>query len=62
MSAEEGLTPDGLTVDQYLHRILTAQVYEVAIESELERAEGLSKRLGNRVVLKREDQQPTHSF
>ncbi|MFN7778801.1 MAG: threonine ammonia-lyase, biosynthetic [Betaproteobacteria bacterium] len=46
----------------YLRRILTARVYEVAIESPLEAAPRLSARLGNRVLLKREDLQPVKSF
>lgn len=46
----------------YLHRILTARVYEVARETELELAPALSARLGCRVLLKREDNQPVFSF
>ncbi|HEY2966805.1 MAG TPA: threonine ammonia-lyase, biosynthetic [Casimicrobiaceae bacterium] len=46
----------------YLKKILTARVYDVAIESPLELAPTLSSRLGNRVLLKREDQQPVFSF
>jgi threonine dehydratase len=46
----------------YLQKILTAKVYDVAIESPLEPAPILSRRLGNRVLLKREDQQPVFSF
>ncbi|HEX5863948.1 MAG TPA: pyridoxal-phosphate dependent enzyme, partial [Casimicrobiaceae bacterium] len=46
----------------YLKKILTARVYDVAIESALEIAPTLSLRLGNRVLLKREDQQPVFSF
>ena len=46
----------------YLTRILTAKVYDVAIESPLEEAVTLSRRIGNRVLLKREDQQPVFSF
>ena len=46
----------------YLQRILTAKVYDVAIESPLEPARLLSRRLGNHVLLKREDQQPVFSF
>lgn len=42
--------------------ILTARVYDVAIESPLDPAPGLSKRLNNRVLLKREDLQPVFSF
>ena len=46
----------------YLQKILTAKVYDVAIESPLDFAPTLSRRLGNRVLLKREDQQPVFSF
>jgi threonine dehydratase len=47
---------------EYLTRILSARVYDVAIESSLDLAPTLSRRLGNRVLLKREDQQPVFSF
>ena len=47
---------------EYLQKILTARVYDVAIESPLEVARTLSRRLGNQVLLKREDQQPVFSF
>lgn len=50
------------TLLDYLQRILNAPVYDVAIESPLEQAEKLSKRLGNRIWLKREDTQPVFSF
>jgi threonine dehydratase len=46
----------------YLRRILLAPVYDVAIESELTSLTKLSSRLGNQIFLKREDQQPVHSF
>ncbi len=46
----------------YLKKILTAKVYDVAIESALEPARSLSRRIGNPVLLKREDQQPVFSF
>jgi len=46
----------------YLERILKARVYDVANESPLELAPGLSKRLGNRLYLKREDLQEVFSF
>lgn len=48
---------------EYLQRILRAHhVYDVAIETPLELASGLSQRLGNPVYLKREDLQSVHSF
>ncbi|WP_347259401.1 threonine ammonia-lyase, biosynthetic [Rudaea sp.] len=50
------------TAQDYLRRILTARVYDVARESELDFAPNLSVRLGNRVYLKREDNQPVFSF
>jgi threonine dehydratase len=46
----------------YIERILRARVYDVAIESPLTRASLLSRRLGNDVLLKREDLQPVFSF
>ena len=46
----------------YLERILNAQVYDVAIETPLDFAPSLSARLGNRILLKREDLQPVFSF
>ncbi len=51
-----------LTPADYLKKILTARVYDVAIESALEPAHNLSRRLRNKVLLKREDQQPVFSF
>jgi threonine dehydratase len=47
---------------QYLKRILTARVYDVAMESPLDPARQLSQRLGNTVLLKREDLQQVFSF
>jgi threonine dehydratase len=46
----------------YLKKILTARVYDVARETELELAPALTERLGNRILLKREDNQPVFSF
>jgi threonine dehydratase len=46
----------------YLRRILSARVYDVARESPLQAARSLSRRLGNHVLLKREDQQSVFSF
>jgi threonine dehydratase len=48
--------------EDYLQRILKARVYDVAIESPLDPAPRLSRRLGNRILLKREDLQPVFSF
>src|SRR5674476_1095643 len=46
----------------YLKKILTARVYDVAQETALEPAKALSRRLHNSVLLKREDQQSVHSY
>ena len=51
-----------LTPLDYLKKILTARVYDVAVETDLEPARNLSERLHNTVLLKREDQQPVFSF
>lgn len=48
--------------DRYIKKILEARVYDVAVETPLEEAKGLSERLGNRIMLKREDEQPVFSF
>jgi len=48
--------------DDYLQRVLKARVYDVAIESPLEPAPRLSRRLGNKILFKREDLQPVFSF
>jgi threonine dehydratase len=53
---------NALTPADYLKKILTARVYDVAQESALEVAKNLSRRLHNTVLLKREDQQPVFSF
>jgi len=49
-------------LSDYIKRILTARVYDVAIETPLELAGSLSSRVGNQVWLKREDLQPVFSF
>lgn len=48
--------------NDYLKKVLTARVYDVARETEFEHARNLSARLGNAVYLKREDNQPVFSF
>ena len=48
--------------EQYLRRILNSKVYDVAIESPLDKAAALSRKLGNTFLLKREDLQEVHSF
>jgi threonine dehydratase len=57
------LRPQGKRIaSSYLQRILTARVYDVARETALDPARSLSRRIGNQVLLKREDQQPVFSF
>ena len=46
----------------YLKRILTSKVYDVAVETPLEIAPQISARTGNTILLKREDAQPVFSF
>ncbi|MBT0569158.1 threonine ammonia-lyase, biosynthetic [Curvibacter sp. CHRR-16] len=51
-----------LSPADYLQKILTARVYDVAQETALEPARNLSRRLHNTILFKREDQQPVRSF
>jgi len=51
-----------VAANDYIERILRARVYDVALESPLDPAPRLSRRLGNTVLLKREDLQPVFSF
>jgi threonine dehydratase len=48
--------------DHLIQKILTARVYDVAIESPVHRAPFLSSRLGREILYKREDLQPVYSF
>ena len=48
--------------EDYVDLIDVAVVYEVATRTPLELAGNLSARLGNRILLKREDLQPVFSF
>ncbi|MDP1709119.1 MAG: threonine ammonia-lyase, biosynthetic [Gammaproteobacteria bacterium] len=48
--------------ERYVEKILKARVYDVANETPLDLAPTLSRRLGNRVLIKREDLQPVFSF
>ena len=48
--------------DDYVQRIDEAKVYDVAEETPLERANNLSARFGNTILMKREDLQPVFSF
>jgi threonine dehydratase len=48
--------------ENYVDRILKAKVYDVAVETALDAAPRLSRRLDNRIWFKREDLQPVFSF
>src|SRR3954451_15207932 len=50
------------SLSDYAQRILSARVYDVAIESPLDHMPRLSERLARTVLLKREDLQPVFSF
>jgi len=53
---------DNRSMNDFVEQVENARVYDVAIESPLEVARGLSARLGNRVLFKREDLQSIFSF
>ena len=53
---------DNRYMSDFVRQVENARVYDVAIETPLEIAPVLSKRLGNRVLLKREDLQSVFSF
>ena len=52
----------GYRVTDYVRRILDARVYDVAVQTPLDRMTRLSQRLGGDIMLKREDLQPIFSF
>ena len=49
-------------LEHYVKKILAAPVYDLAVRTPLQAAPALSEMLGNTVLLKREDLQPTFSF
>ncbi|MBY0419252.1 MAG: pyridoxal-phosphate dependent enzyme, partial [Pararheinheimera sp.] len=49
-------------MQQYLREILLSPVYQAAIETPLQAMPKLSQRIGQHVLLKREDMQPVYSF
>ena len=49
-------------LEQYVKNTLTSRVYDVAVETPLQPARQLTERLGNQILLKREDLQPVYSF
>ncbi|KAG8097951.1 hypothetical protein GUJ93_ZPchr0013g33924 [Zizania palustris] len=58
-AGDAGGGPDAM---EYLTRVLSSKVYDVAIESPLQLATKLSERLGVNMWIKREDLQPVFSF
>lgn len=55
-------SPEQTLLEHYVKKILAAAVYELAVPTPLQTAAALSQALGNRILLKREDLQPTFSF
>jgi threonine dehydratase len=53
---------DAERLNWYLRAILTAKVYDVAIDSPLDFAPLLSEKIGAKIHFKREDLQPVKSF
>ncbi len=49
-------------MNNYLTKILNATVYDVAAKTPLDEASALSRKIGARILLKREDLQPVHSY
>ncbi|MBD2839546.1 threonine ammonia-lyase, biosynthetic [Pseudomonas sp. JM0905a] len=49
-------------LEEYVKKTLTSRVYDVAVETPLQPARQLTERLGNQILLKREDLQPVYSF
>lgn len=54
--------PQPSAQNNYIEKILKARVYDVAVETPLELAPRLTRRLGNTILFKREDLQPVFSF
>lgn len=48
--------------ESYVKRILNARIYDLVVETPIDEAVHLSSRIGNKVLLKREDLQPVFSF
>ena len=60
--AESQPLPDAPGGAEYLRAVLRSPVYEVAQVTPLQVMEKISARLGNTILVKREDRQPVHSF
>ena len=46
----------------YVKKILDARIYDLVIETPIDKAPLLSQRMNNEILLKREDLQPVFSF
>ena len=62
VGADSNTDTEAISGAEYLKKIVSAPVYRVATNTPLEDMETLSKRIGNEVLVKREDLQPVHSF
>lgn len=62
MTARAPVNGNPKLLDRYIKKILSANIYDVAIESPLHIAPFLSERMGNNIWVKREDKQPVYSF
>ncbi|MEM6052855.1 threonine ammonia-lyase, biosynthetic [Erwinia sp. P7711] len=62
MMAESQPLPAEPCGAEYLRAVLRSPVYEVAQVTPLQKMEKISSRLGNTILVKREDRQPVHSF
>ena len=54
--------PTQPTGAEYLRAVLSSKVYELAVVTPLQPMPKLSDKLGNQILVKREDRQPVHSF
>ena len=50
------------TGTEYLRAILNSKIYDLAQVTPLQKMDKLSERLGNTILIKREDRQPVHSL
>ncbi len=49
-------------LERYVKKILASRVYDIAVETPLQKADVMSARMANEIYLKREDLQPVFSF
>jgi len=62
MSTRQSSPAEQSLLEHYVKKILAAPVYDLAVRTPLQPAPALSESLGNQILLKREDLQPTFSF